>query len=224
MNISKLLIALLALPCALSASTLVDDQFNDNAIDTSIWSTSTPGTYSVLTESGGYLTTTGRGTIVTTASITGTYSINLSFSLLDADEIFTVSLRSNGSTAGSYYELYGVHVLFSSSTISIVNYDNSGANTIATVNYTLTSGSYYSFTIVDTEDKISVLLNGTTIVYADTIVDMGNYVGFYSRENASSSATSIDYITITSVPEPSSYALVSGLGVLGFLALRRRRA
>ncbi|MDP0500472.1 MAG: PEP-CTERM sorting domain-containing protein [Verrucomicrobiota bacterium JB022] len=38
------------------------------------------------------------------------------------------------------------------------------------------------------------------------------------------SALALDNVTVTPVPEPSTYAALAGLGVLGLVALRRRRA
>jgi hypothetical protein len=55
-----------------------------------------------------------------------------------------------------------------------------------------------------------------TISFAVGILDTGDF-------NASS-ALAIDNVTLTAIPEPSTYAALAGLAVLGLAASRRRRA
>jgi hypothetical protein len=76
------------------------------------------------------------------------------------------------------------------------------------------------------DDKISLDLS----VYAGTLAGMGatsfTKVGIGGLdENGASKGFDLDAVSITAVPEPSTYALMlAGLGVVGWLGRRQRRA
>ena len=57
-------LALLAfIPAAISAQVILEDDFNDSAVNPSLWSVILPNAGSSVVESGGVLTTNGRGVL-----------------------------------------------------------------------------------------------------------------------------------------------------------------
>src|SRR5882757_9218220 len=94
------------------------DNFNGSSVDTSLWNVILPFGQSAISESGGFLTTTGRGISATTAGFSSPYSISGAVTLNNQFEHFQVVLRSDlsydtASGISQYNELDGIHVGFS---------------------------------------------------------------------------------------------------------------
>ena len=95
------------------------DNFNGSTVDSSVWNVVLPFSQSQVSESGGYFTTTGRGTLETVAGFSSPYTISGAVTLNSSLEHFSVTLRSDlqpgyQSTDGrQYYELTGLKAVFS---------------------------------------------------------------------------------------------------------------
>ena len=199
----------------------LNDNFNGTTVDTSLWSVILPFSQSQVTESGGFLTTVGRGILATTAGFSSPYSISGAVTLNNSLEHFQVILRSDlsydtASGISQYDELDGIHVSFSADggQISIQQFDGSNPNPpiLAEENYNFTVGQLYDFSITDTGSEVSLAIDGQNLISSDTIFGTGNQIAFYSRE-FSGTSSSLDYVSIAPVPEPSSFALVA-IGIL----------
>jgi hypothetical protein len=199
------------------AQSLYDD-FNGTTVNASIWNTVLPFGQSQISEFGGYLTTTGRGTLETVAGFASPYAISGTVTLNNPDEHFEVTMRSNlqpgyQSTDGTFYdELTGVKVEFSGDgqEISIQEFTPSAWYLLADVSYPISVGQPYDFEITDTGSDIALSVNGNDLLSAATSYATGNQIALQSRE-FSNTSSSLDFVQITPVPEPSGMALL-GLG------------
>ena len=101
----------------------------------------------------------------------------------------------------------------------------------------LTAGTTYSFTInIDPTTKtysVSIFDGSTTATatglgFRSNSFSGGSYLNFTTRNDAATTsdtiAYSLDNISVSAIPEPSTYAALAGLGVLGFAGYRRRIA
>ena len=222
-----LLITLFTNP-TIYAQTLVSDDFNGSSVNSSIWNTVLPFGQSQISESGGYLTTTGRGILETVAGFSSPYMVSGAVTLNNSFEHFEITLRSNlqtgyQSTDGSfYYELTGVKAEFSAdgNQISIQEFTPTDTTILSQASYSLSIGQTYDFSVTDTGSEIDFAINGVSLLSAMTTYSTGNQIAFQSRE-FNDTSSSLDFVSIQAVPEPSSFALV-GLGVLSLIGIRRQ--
>lgn len=68
----------------------------------------------------------------------------------------------------------------------------------------------------------SITATGMTSL-SDTQVLQGTVLRFTSTGSGSTDQFSLDSLTVSAVPEPSTYATLGGLAILGFAATQRRR-
>ncbi len=195
------------LPFALSAQVLLTDDFNNASVDLGKWSVILPYGGSSVIANGGVLTTTGRGILASVASFSAPYTITGTFIMHHEWEHFNIVLRSDlsASSIGSSNERTGIIVTFvnDGNGISIQKFpagSDGGAQLASTGGngYPLTTGQSYSFSITDTGTSISVAVNGVNLISGNSTFSTGNHIAFYSRE-FSSTATSIDFITVTDI-------------------------
>lgn len=203
---------------------LLEDDFNDGSIDPAKWSTTLANGSSAVSESGGFLTTQARGILGSVNTFAGSYSIAGSFAMQDGLEHFNVTFRTDLSDTGVSGERNGVFVSFSNDgdQISIQKFDDGTNEFLAVKNYTLTTGQFYSFEIIDDGTNVSLSVDGVEELTGSDTFTSGGKIGFYSRE-FSGSSTQIDSITVSTVPEPSMYALVFGLFAAGSIGLNRTK-
>jgi hypothetical protein len=227
----------LALPLALAIlgslsatradTILLSDDFSGASLDATKWTAILPYSSSSVVQSGGTATTTGRGILATVDGYSEPYVINGAFTMLADWEHFNIAFRTDLSTTGApYYEVRGTLVSFSndSNEISIQErYTASDWNRIANISFNLNTGQTYFFRITDTGSEISLAVNGITELTAQSAYSTGDQIAFYSREFPFT-ATSIDTITITSVPDAGITVLYLGLTLplLAFLNRRKR--
>ncbi len=207
----------------LSAQVLLTDDFSGGSIDSGKWSVILPGGSSSVVQSGGVLTTTARGILGSVTDFSAPYSISGSFTMLNSLEHFNIVFRSDLSGADSF-ERRGLFVSFSNEgdVISIQRYNNAGDTSIlGQKSYFLTTGQSYSFSIIDDGLNVALSVNGSSELSGSSSYSTGNKIGFYSRE-FSSTATSLDSVTVTAVPEPATYAAILGFVTLGFVIFKRR--
>ena len=207
----------------------VFDNFNDGLLNSDYWQVSHPNNpFSDVVESLGYVSVINRGALATNFDLDLPYIVSGKFKMKDDIEIFSVGLRSDLQQGSIFGEISGISVYFNndSNIIGINEYTNS----ILTDNYSLTMKDYifttnetYSFEIVDTRESIDVYLNNSLELSIENNTHYGTKIGFHSREYYNGNhITEIDEISIETVPEPSSYALLLGVLALGLVALRRR--
>lgn len=218
-----LLLLAIVLPFVAHAQTLLSDDFSGGSLNSTLWSTILPTGNSSVAQSGGHVTTTGRGILATADAFAAPYVITGTFTMLSDLEHFNVSFRTDLS-ASSSYERMGMLVSFSNdgNEVSIQRFTSaSDWALLAGATFTLTSGQAYSFSITDTGSDISLSIDGVSVLSATSTYATGGHISFYSREFPSTS-TQIDSVTISAIPEPSSYAaLLGALCLAAYGALRR---
>lgn len=226
MNARHLLVvaALVGLFPIVHADTIVSDNFDGPSLNASLWQTLGPG---VVTQSGGWATTTGRGILATQDEFASSVRINGIFSMLDDQEHFSIAFRTDLSSPGApFHELTGLHVSFSNDgdQISIQRYlSPSDWELLAVKSFSLITGRLYEFTIYDTGTNIDLYVNGIPELSAVSSFETGNKVAMYSREFGAGSSIALTHITGPSVPETGATALLLLMGLAG-LAVRRQYA
>lgn len=206
----------------------LNDNFNSPSLDTALWQTILPFGYSSVVQSGGLLTTTGRGVLATANSFATPYVISGSFTMLNDLEHFNIAFRTDLSTDGidPYFERRGMFVSFSNdgNEVSIQRYNSSlDWNLLANTGFALNTGQAYTFSILDTGSLISLSVNGIDLLSTTNSYSTGDHIAFYSRE-FSSTATAIDSVTITTVPDSGATAIYLGMAMVGLAGVRRKRS
>lgn len=214
---------LLPFSATFGAINLLVDDFNDGSIDPNKWNTTLVNGNSSVSEQSGYLTTQSRGILSSVDDITGAYSISGSVALQDGFEQFKVAFRSDLSASGSFGERNGMLAVFSNDgdQLAILRINNGDHTIIAQKSYTLNTGQFYDFELIDYGNSIAFLIDGVEELTTSDNFSAGNKIGFYSREFASTSSD-IDFISVSTVPEPTTFALAVGLACLITMGRRRR--
>ena len=211
------------------------DDFNDGAIDSSLWNLWLTGFgNSSLTEvSGNARFINGAGLITVSpfmnASVEGRFQM-----IGDSDDRFSVILRSDGTTFDSNWQtpISGIGVEFRASgnptatpTLQIV--DLTTTTLLGQATPAIGMSTYYDFLIVDSGSDISVFLGGNAspVLSATSSLVYGNKVEIFNREQAApwgpQHTSEMDFVTISQIPEPQSLFLLGGLGILGYFLSRR---
>lgn len=217
------LISLLVLAASARATTLLVDDFSGASIDPGKWSTILPSGSSSVTQSGGVLTTSGRGILATAATFSTPYTIAGSFTMLTDLEHFKIASRTD-LAGSSFFERTGILVAFSNdgNQISIQRYTSAADwSLLAIASFPLNTGETYSFSVTDTGNLISLAINGVERLSASSTYSTGGHVAFYSREFAGS-ATAIESVSISRVPDTSSSAVLLGISLVLSLGIGRR--
>ena len=81
-------------------------------------------------------------------------------------------------------------------------------------------GVWHDYKFIKSEEATYLLINDVVVHQSNFTEFAGNYLVFSAVQ--AGSTVDIDYLTITTVPEPSSYALLLGGLALGLVAIRRR--
>ncbi|MGD1088126.1 MAG: hypothetical protein ABR955_05315 [Verrucomicrobiota bacterium] len=88
------------------------DNFSGTSVNTSLWDVVLPFGQSQVTESGGFLTTTGRGILATAAGFNAPYTVSGSVIMNNINEHFQVALGTdlsiNNTPDGQFYQVTGV--------------------------------------------------------------------------------------------------------------------
>lgn len=207
------------------------DDFNGPSLDPTAWSTIMPNGSSSVVQSGGSVTTTARGILATVKDWSGPYVVEGSFTMLSDLEHFNVVLRSDMSSTNSFDERTGLIVTFvnDGNGISVQELTNpitswKQVGTTGENGFALNTGQTYSFKIFDSGTHVDVSVNDNFVLGADTIYATGDKIGFYSREFPDT-ATRLDYVRISSVPEfgaSAEYLLIAVSPLLVMQLMRRR--
>ncbi len=221
-----------------NAQILVDN-FGGNSINPALWTVyNTPTGNSSVTEGGGDATfINGAGLLTANGFPNASISGNFEFTG-DNDDRFSIYLRSDGTTFDPYWQdlLSGIQVQFSPSSnpsgigsLWIANASTDPYAVLAQANPTINMDTYYNFSITDSGSQISVYFNNSTapILTVDTTLNDGDTIGIFNREQLDVGGpqheVEIDYVSITSVPEPKALPLL-GLSMFGMYLRRRKHA
>ncbi len=205
---------------------LLDDDFSGATLDTSKWTVILPQSSSSVVQSGGAVTTTARGILATNDGFSGGYSVSGMFTLLDPFEHFNIALRTDLSSTNSHHERAGLIVTFvnDGDGISIQELTNPiddwrQVGTTGGGGFSLHTGQSYAFNILDTGTSVSVSVDGSLVLSADSTYGTGDRIAFYSREFGTTE-TRIDALTIAAVPEYGATWIMLAIGVAALVGLR----
>jgi len=212
-------VAVLLVNSAVGSSVLLQDNFVGTQINTNLWTVTlnnlNSGNSSVV-QNNGTVTFTDRGTISSVQGFSVPISISGSFSFIQSDfEVLRVVTRSpGGPTANIYGEQYGLafsvykHGAFWIEAISETNH-----YVVSTTNYApFEFDQWYDFVFEDNGTNLSANLEGLATFSTDvdplfapgdklSILNNGQYIPDGTK------ITAIGPITVSAVPEPSTYAL-----------------
>jgi hypothetical protein len=184
----------------------LNDNFNGSSVNASLWNVILPFAQSQIIESGGSLTTKGRGTLATVAGFDFPITISGTVTLNNSNEHFETVLRTDLSVwppDANTHELTGINVVFSAdgSQVSIQQFTLGQLNPImlALASFSFTVGQTYNFVISDDKTNIALSINGTQILSGISTFASGNKIAFDSRE-FSTTSSSLDFINIQSLP------------------------
>ena len=144
------------------------------------------------------------GTLVINQAITGNTSV--SGGAIIGSEI-------GGTITGNLSFADGAQLLFSNNTLTV-----SGTTTFAGTFGVADIIGLSSSTVAGTYTLIGGTVNFTNVINvgSDNAVDIGGGVMAYLQEGSLQ-------LVVTAIPEPSTFAALAGLGVLGLAVVRRRR-
>jgi hypothetical protein len=216
------------------ATVVLSDDFSGSSINTNLWSVTLPWSDSSVTEGGGVGSIENNGRLTTISPSPADYSVYGSFYLANNPySNFKVVLRTDGVPDAA--EANGVAFQFqieddAGNTSENLRIIAGNFSTTAVANLTL--NTWNTFLITDDGDNLALYFDGSTnpsLSYS-TSYSAGDLITFYNREGAAGGSgisangiTELNNITIQSVPEPSTYALL-GLGALALVAVYRRHS
>lgn len=225
---TKLILSALCviLPCVAGAQSLYDN-FNGSSINSSLWTIYNPpdGSPSV-TEANGNANFINGSTLITVSSFSDAI-VSGSFQITgDNDGNFNIMLRSDGTSFDSHWEepSSGIQMVFYSSsnpsqTPSLRIIDRTTQTVLAYASPDIDMDTYYNFLITDSGSQINVFLGDSNnpIISAQTTLSYGNKIELFNRSQIDwwgpQHSAELDYVTISEVPEPSTFCLF-GLSAL----------
>ena len=215
------------MPCVTGAQTLYDN-FNVSSINTSLWTIyNTPTGNSSVTEAGGNATFINGAGLMTVANFADA-SVSGSFQFTgDNDDRFSIISRFDGTSFDPHWQdpSSGIQIQFAPSSNPSPNNPSLQINdlalgtSLASANPEIDMDTYYNFLITDSGSVINVFLGGSSnpVLSAETTASYGSTIGIFNREQLDVGGpqheTTLDYISISEVPEPSTFCLY-GLSAL----------
>lgn len=233
---------LIGILCLLSANSvfaseiLFQDNFAGTQINTNLWTVTlnnlNAGNSSVV-QSNGMVILTDRGTITAVQGFTSPISISGSFQFLQHDqEVLTLVTRSTGGpTPNIYGEQLGLALgFYKHGVVQFMSITETDHHTIAGTNYgAFEFNQWYNFVFEDNGTNASVTLESfpTFSTEVDPALGSGDKLSIYDNGQFNpdgTKSTAIGPITVSTVPEPSTYALLLLSGAGSFWLLKRRKA
>ena len=181
-------------------SQTVRDDFNDNAIDTTVWAVFTPFGSSQVSEAAGRAIFIGRGGLDTLASYPGAVEIKGRFRFAGSLDNFQVHLRSDLSLVGQFADKGGTTILFDQEN-NIVRIAASDGGFLASRAFAFQANTDVDFRITDDGSTVNVYVGDLVNPYltGQTSVRQGNKLAFYNRE-FSFCRVEIDFLQIDGPP------------------------
>jgi hypothetical protein len=228
-----------------SKSQSLYDDFSGTSVNTSLWTVEDPFSDSSAIEGGGDLTINNRGGLLTQSGFSTPFEINGSFAFTgNVHDLFSFVIETTGSTLYPY-GTYANGIRFNWAKESdtgvlenIVSIDQiTGGNpaddvNLALGNYDFNFNQFYNFEITYDGTNIALYfgnMDTPLLTATDSTPQAGNQIGFYNREGAAAgssisagSQVQIQYISIQTVPEPSSVAMF-GFGILSLIGSGKRK-
>ena len=223
-----------------SASVILSDNFTGYTVDPTKWDVSLPYVGSQVVQNNGSITLADRGTLLSANSFYPSITISGTFTFNSLFDYLTITTRSSGNVVvpNLYNERDGISFSFYSPNIIAANGggqsmyivqqpNQQDAGTLLAQNNSVEfdPAVQYSYSITDAGTYAEVSINGNKILTAslDPSFNPGSHIAIYNREAWSGdNSTTLGAITITAVPEPSTYALF-GIGAVGLLMVLRRK-
>lgn len=220
-----------------NAQVLLHDDFSGGAVNASNWAISEPFSDSSVSVASGVLSMANGGGLLSVSEYVTPIEVAFSFAFTGTThDSFRVYTRVDEFYPNGYALMHGVGVSFriqsdGGSTIGNIAIEENGG-TLSAGTMALTNDTYYDVRLVDTGSDLTLYLDGssTPFLTASNSSVYGNLVGAFNREGAGNgsaisagSISSLEYITVTAIPEPSTYAVILGIVVLLAVSIRRRR-
>lgn len=215
-NIKVCLLIFLAMGIPLFAETiLLQDNFNDNLLDTSKWTALTSGIVGSpsVQETNQQISLVGRGYLITKQEFnpaTSSLRIRGRWTFVSSDDFLQILTRSDAIPTGSYSETQSgieFHATAISDSISINGRLGISLTSVSQA-FTINAGESFDFDIMDdgtnlsfTFTKVGNPSQTATISTISTSVTATNYVVFHNRESGRQSYLDDVLITTTNVPE-----------------------
>jgi PEP-CTERM motif len=221
-----------------SASVIFQDNFNGYTINTNDWTENLYGNSSIA-QSNGTITLNSapsdpynynRAVLTTVQGFNQPIAISGTFSLQGTSAYFLIATRSSGLADINYNAPYGLEVQVLDTnpwwylrSAQILNNSPSGDTQIAAIQgISFNPQATNSYQFIDYGDSVSFYLNGNLLINTpvDPSFSEGNQVSL--SDSGAGETSVLGPVSITAVPEPSTYALF-GLGAIGILMVLRRK-
>jgi hypothetical protein len=231
------LLLLVALAGIAHGQVLLSDTFSGSSVNTSNWSVSLPYADTSAPVSSGRVSLTNGAGLLSVSNYATPIEVSFSFAITGSNyESFNVYTRSDQFYPDGYAFQNGVGVSIriqsdTGVTAGNIMLHDDGA-TIASGTIPLSLNTLYSARLVDTGSALTLYWGSDTspFITATTAADYGDKVGAWNRHGAAAgssisagSITQIDSLTISAIPEPSTYAAIFGCVTLAGAVVWRRR-
>lgn len=221
---------------------MIYDDFGGASVEAAKWDVSTPFGDSSVSQAGGVLSLQNRGTIVSTTSVSSSYTAEGSFRFTGSEfDRFGFTTRSTGQVGDNPFEFvdglrfgFRLHRNDGSGWASAVFIHEHASNPwlaieLGSADVAFVKNQWIDFKVVDDGFNVDffVLDMVTPILSVNSSAGSGNLIGAVNREGSgggssisSGSAVDLDFINV--VPEPSASLLLLAGVVVGLG--RRKRA
>jgi hypothetical protein len=238
-TILSLLVAV-GLISSASAQVLFQDDFSGFNVDPNNWIVSLPYSGSQAVQNNGYISLINRGTLVSNDLFPQNITISGTFTFNSPYDYLTVTTRSSGNVVDPnlYNERDGISFSFYSPNVIAANgggqsmyivqqpsQQDAGILLAQNNSLSFNPGTQFSYSITDAGTYAEVFIDGNNILSTslDPSFNPGSHIAIYNREGwQGDSSTTLGAITVTAVPEPSTYALF-GIGALALIVAYRRK-
>lgn len=237
---SKLLVlSLFCVATGASAQAIFTDTFSGSTIDSAKWASTTPFSDSSIAVSSSLASFSNGSGLLTQTGFSQPIEIAFSFAFTGTShDSFRIVTRADAFSSVGYGVVNGVAASFriqedTGNLSGNIALEDNGA-VLATATVALSLNTWYTARLQDDGVSLSLYWAADTnpLITAAVSSAYGNRVATFNREGAGNNSTisagsvsSIDYITVTSIPEPGAYGLVfSSVMAVGALRGRCKRA